>query len=93
MMTNKYQTYSPGHALDVRSLSPFRAARSGKDPIGCRRCPQTPPPSRTPPPAAPAEVDAFLLHGVVIAPEVIGLQEQENPSATLVADKAFLPLV
>ncbi len=28
-----------------------------------------------------AEVDALFLHGVVVAPEVVGLQEQESPPA------------
>ena len=40
-----------------------------------------------------AEVDAFCLHGVIVAPEVVSLQEQENPTAALVADKSFLSLV
>lgn len=40
-----------------------------------------------------AEVDAFVFHGVVVAPEVVGLQEQKYPPAALVADKSFLSLV
>lgn len=40
-----------------------------------------------------AEVDALFLHGVVVAPEVVGLQEQEYPPAALVPDKTLLPLI
>ena len=36
------------------------------------------------------EFDTALLHGVVVAPEVVGVQKQENASARLVADAAFL---
>jgi hypothetical protein len=39
------------------------------------------------------EVDAFCLHSIVVSPEVVGLQEQKTPSAALIADKAFLPVV
>jgi len=39
------------------------------------------------------EADAFRLNSVKVAPEVFSLQEQQYPSAALVADKAFLPLV
>ena len=40
-----------------------------------------------------AEVDALRFHGVIVAPEVVTLQEQEYPAAALVANEAFLSLV
>lgn len=38
----------------------------------------------------PDEVDAFGDHLVVIPPEVIGAQEEEDPAAGLTADEGFL---
>lgn len=40
-----------------------------------------------------AEVDAFFFHGVVVVPEVVGLQEQKYPPAALISYKALVPLV
>lgn len=40
-----------------------------------------------------AEMNAFCLHGMVIAPKIIRLKEQENSATALITDKTFLPLV
>ena len=40
-----------------------------------------------------AKMDTFCLHLIVITPEIIGLQEQKHPTATLVANKVRLPLI
>lgn len=40
-----------------------------------------------------AEMNAFCLHGMVIAPKVIRLKEQEYSATALITDKTFLPLV
>lgn len=38
-------------------------------------------------------MNAFCFHGMVIAPKIIRLKEQEHSAAALIADKTFLPLV
>ena len=40
-----------------------------------------------------AEMNPFCLHSVVVAPEIVSLQEQEHSAAALVTNKTLLPLV
>lgn len=38
-------------------------------------------------------MNAFCFHGMVIAPKIIRLKEQENSATALITDKTFLPFV
>jgi hypothetical protein len=70
-----------------------RVGHVDRDPSGCRTYLQTPPPYRTLPHEVLRRNERLLFHGMVIAPKIIRLKEQENSAAALITDKTFLPLV